>query len=206
MIMPFPRNLPLEDVFASIADGLFTVDNEWNVTYFNESAQRITGIGIRDALGRKCWDVFNSSICDGHCALGECMKTGERIVNKAVLITRGDGSSLPISISAARLTNGDGEVVGGVETFRDLTEIPVEHLPEHVLPYVHGMGSSGLYGTMEEIKRRAARHALARNNGKRMATCRELNISKDTLRRMLARRQEDDKCTDPGCKRLGIRP
>nr|WP_321513587.1 sigma 54-interacting transcriptional regulator [uncultured Pseudodesulfovibrio sp.] len=123
--MSFPSNLPLEDVFASIADGLFTVDTDWNITYFNESAQRITGITQKEAVGCKCWDVFRSSLCDGHCAIGQCMKAGDRIVNKSIFIVRRDGTTLPISISASTLRDSDGRTVGGVETFRDLTEIHV---------------------------------------------------------------------------------
>jgi len=121
--MPFPKNLPLEDVFASIADGLFTVDSDWNITYFNEAAERITGIKPHEAIGSKCWDVFRSSLCDGQCAIGTCIKQGGRIVNKSIFIIRSDGAKLPISISASPLMNDKGEVIGGVETFRDLTEI-----------------------------------------------------------------------------------
>ncbi len=121
--MSFPKGLPLEDVLGSIADGVFTVDTDWNITYFNESAQRITGIIEDDALGRKCWDVFRSSICDGQCAVGECLESGKRITNKSIFIVRGDGTKLPVSISASPLTNGNGQIIGGVESFRDLTEI-----------------------------------------------------------------------------------
>jgi len=123
--MNFPDNLPLEDVFASIADGLFTVDADWNVTYFNESAERITGITSEEALGRKCWDVFRSSICDGQCAVNRCIEAGSRIINKSIFIIKGDGTKVPVSISASPLTNGDGDVVGGVEIFRDLSDIHV---------------------------------------------------------------------------------
>ena len=64
--------------------------------------------------------------------------------------------------------------------------IQTEHLPERLLAKINGTTSnSGLHGTMEEIKRRAARYAVERNNGKRMAACRELSITKDTLRRLL---------------------
>ncbi|MFV0350316.1 MAG: helix-turn-helix domain-containing protein, partial [Halodesulfovibrio sp.] len=41
--------------------------------------------------------------------------------------------------------------------------------------------------TMEEIKCRAAQTALARHDGRRMAACRELGITKDTLRNLLKR-------------------
>lgn len=71
--------------------------------------------------------------------------------------------------------------------------IGVDHLPEYIQPNRNRKDQNGgLYGTMEEIKCRAAKVTLERNNGKRMATCRELKISKDTLRRMLARCENDE--------------
>jgi PAS domain S-box-containing protein len=123
--MSFPQDLPLEEIFASIADGLFTVDADWNVTYFNESAQRITGMAAETAVGRKCWDVFRSNLCEGQCVINRCIRKGGRIVNKSIFIIRADGTRVPVSISASPLRNSRGEVVGGVETFRDLTEIHV---------------------------------------------------------------------------------
>ena len=65
--------------------------------------------------------------------------------------------------------------------------IQVEHLPDNLQFAKGGLGRDLFKGTMDEIKCRAAQIALERNNGKKMATCRELKISKDTLRRMLAR-------------------
>ncbi len=121
--MSFPKELPFEDVLASIADGVFTVDTDWNITYFNESAERITGIPAQEALGQKCWDVFHSSLCDGSCALRECIGSSGVISGKSIFIVRPDGHKVPVSISAAPLRNADGEIVGGVETFRDLTEL-----------------------------------------------------------------------------------
>jgi len=121
--MSFPKDIPMHDVFASIADGLFTVDADWNITFFNESAERITGLTTAQAVGQKCWDVFRSSLCDGQCAIRQCLDGGKRISNKSIFIIRNDGTKLPVSISAAPLRNSKGEVVGGVETFRDLSEI-----------------------------------------------------------------------------------
>jgi len=121
--MSFPDDLALDDIFSSIADGLFTVDAEWNITSFNEAAQRITGMPAKSALGSKCWDVLRSSLCDGNCAVAECITSGERLNNKSISIERADGATVPVSISAAPLRNKQGQVVGGVETFRDLTEI-----------------------------------------------------------------------------------
>ena len=62
--MPLPRDIPCDAIMESLADGVFTVDTDWNITFFNRAAGRITGIPPDKALGSKCWDVFHSSLCD----------------------------------------------------------------------------------------------------------------------------------------------
>ena len=121
--MSFPQDLACEAILDSIADGVFTVDLDWNVTSFNAAAERITGIPRAEALGSKCWEVFRSSLCDGECALGRCIARGGSIQNKSIFFIRADGERVPVSISAARLTDENGRALGGVETFRDLSDI-----------------------------------------------------------------------------------
>lgn len=121
--MSQPMELPCEAILGSIADGVFTVDLDWNITSFNKAASRITGISAREALGRKCWEVFHSSLCDGDCALNACMADDLTIGNKSIFIVRLDGEKVPVSISAAPLYGKNGELIGGVETFRDLSDI-----------------------------------------------------------------------------------
>jgi len=55
--------LPIDVILDSIADGVFTIDNEKNVTSFNKAAEKITGISKEHAIGQKCFDVLQASIC-----------------------------------------------------------------------------------------------------------------------------------------------
>ena len=121
--MTFPAEIPCQTVMESIADGVFTVDMDWRVTSFNQAAETITGVPAAEALGRKCWEVFHSSLCDGGCALRQCLQNDTRLVNKSIFIIRPDGTRVPVSISAAPLRDASGKLLGGVETFRDLTDI-----------------------------------------------------------------------------------
>lgn len=121
--MPLPKDLPLETIMDSLADGVFTVDQHWTVTYFNRAAAAVTGIPASEAVGRKCREVFQSSICDGACALRHCMENSVSLSNKSIHIVRRDGRKIPLSISAAPLFDAQGRVIGGVETFRDLSDI-----------------------------------------------------------------------------------
>ncbi|WP_051564640.1 sigma-54 interaction domain-containing protein [Desulfovermiculus halophilus] len=119
----FPPDLPCTSILESIADGVFTVDLDWNITFFNHSAEQITSISSQQAVGHKCWEIFHSSLCDGSCALDHCLANNTIISNKSIFIVRPDGERVPISISAAPLYTQTGELIGGVETFRDLSAL-----------------------------------------------------------------------------------
>jgi len=110
-----------QTIFDSIADGVFTVDSDWRITSFNRAAQVITGVPRSKAIGRSCCEVFRASICETNCALKQTMKSGKPLVNKTVYIINNQGKQIPISISTALLKDSRGRVIGGVETFRDLS-------------------------------------------------------------------------------------
>lgn len=114
---------PTEIILNSIADGVFTVDRDWRITSFNRAAEEITGIRKDEAIGSRCCDVFHASICESSCALRETFDSGRPVINRAVYIVDADGNRIPISISTAVLKDDDGNIIGGVETFRDLSAI-----------------------------------------------------------------------------------
>jgi len=111
----------LRTILDSINDGVFTVDEGFHITSFNRAAAEIIGITPEEALGKPCWQVFNADICEGACALKETMSTGSPLINKHVNIHTSARRKVSISVSTALLRNQSGDVVGGVESFRDLT-------------------------------------------------------------------------------------
>ncbi len=100
---------------------MFTVDRQWRITSFNRAAEQITGVKRRQAIGKPCCEVFRASICETACALRQTLTTGRPVVNKAVYILDAKGNRIPISISTAAFKDENGDVLGGVETFRDLS-------------------------------------------------------------------------------------
>jgi PAS domain S-box-containing protein len=114
---------PTDAILESISDGVFTVDRDWRVTSFNRAAEEITGIPREEAIGKPCCEVFRSSMCEAECALRSTLETGKPIINKACYIIDASGERVPISVSTAVLRNESGTVIGGAETFRDLSEI-----------------------------------------------------------------------------------
>jgi PAS domain S-box-containing protein len=104
----------------SVPDGVFTVDADWRITFFNRAAEQITGVRRQEAVGQRCCDVFRASICESACALKQTLATHRRVANKVVYIVNAQGERIPISISTAPLKDARGKVIGGVESFRDL--------------------------------------------------------------------------------------
>jgi len=110
-------------ILDSLAEGVFTVDSEWRISYFNSAAERITGVPRSEAIGGRCCDVFHASICESVCALRHTLETGEPVINRSGVIIDATGRKIPISISTAVLRDDSGRLVGGVETFRDLSQV-----------------------------------------------------------------------------------
>ncbi|MCG2749661.1 MAG: sigma 54-interacting transcriptional regulator [Desulfobulbaceae bacterium] len=110
-------------ILDSIADGVFTVDRNWKITSFNRAAEQITGWSCNDTIGKFCSDIFHSSICGKNCAIAQCLYSGKPVSNLSITITNSKGEKIPISISAAPLIDNDGNIIGGVETFRDLSTL-----------------------------------------------------------------------------------
>jgi PAS domain S-box-containing protein len=103
-----------------LPDGVFTVDAEWRITFFNRAAERITGVRRQDALGRPCCDVFRASICERACSVKQTLAAHRPLANKVVYIVNEKGERVPLSISTAVVKDEQGAITGAVEIFRDL--------------------------------------------------------------------------------------
>lgn len=113
----------LRAILESITDGVFSIDADWKITSFNKAAERITGFRREEALGMACYNIFRGQVCKEDCPLRTTMETGEPVSGFEMEVLKKDGRRVPISVSSALLIDEDGEIAGGVETFRDLSEM-----------------------------------------------------------------------------------
>jgi len=111
------------EILKRIPDGLFTTDHEWRITYFNPAAEKITGFAARDAVGMYCKDVFKNSVCETDCALKRASAEGCNIHNREYTITNIDGDHVPIICSTSVFYDQSGKIAGGLEIFKDITEL-----------------------------------------------------------------------------------
>ena len=123
--MSGPKELRQREVtiLDSVNEGVFTVDLNWRITAFNKAAERITGVSRELAIGSPCCDVFRANICETNCPLRRTLTTRQPVVHATGHIINQQGQGVPIRISTALLKDDEGAVVGGVETFQDLSQV-----------------------------------------------------------------------------------
>ncbi|MHC4775571.1 MAG: PP2C family protein-serine/threonine phosphatase [Planctomycetota bacterium] len=118
----------IKDIFDAMSEGVYVCDLERRITYWSKSAERITGWSAEDVVGRQCFDNVLCHIDkDGHrlcgeeyCPLHRAMITGAGTEGSLLVYAQGsEGGRIPMQVSVAPIRNAAGEVIGGVETFRD---------------------------------------------------------------------------------------
>ncbi len=103
-----------------IPSAIFTVDPERRITSWNDKAEWVTGFKSEEVLGKKC-DVFALNPCTVVC--GIFSKDSEKpIMGKECEVKTKDGDIRIISKNADLLKDIDGNVIGAIESFVDITE------------------------------------------------------------------------------------
>jgi PAS domain S-box-containing protein len=119
-------------ILDCLNDGVYVCDRERRIVFWSKAAERITGWLPEDVLGRACLDDILSHVDkDGHrlcgeehCPLHRAMVTGENTRVPLIVFALGkDGRRIPMQVTTAPIRNTEGEIVGGVETFRDMTSL-----------------------------------------------------------------------------------
>ncbi|MGK9476492.1 sigma 54-interacting transcriptional regulator [Melioribacter sp. OK-6-Me] len=137
----------LDAIFNSSIEGTFTIDNDWTITSFNRSAEKITGYKKSEALGKKCWDIFNSSICRNGCHMEQTVKKGRAMVGNELEIVHKNGRKIPIRVNSNILINSRNEKIGAIETFIDISEL--KNLSAHLNDFFK---FENIVGRNKEIK------------------------------------------------------
>ncbi|RJP71203.1 MAG: PAS domain S-box protein [Candidatus Abyssobacteria bacterium SURF_17] len=122
-----PLRPPLLEVICdTMADGLFTVDLDGTITFWNKGAERITGYTAEDVIGKNC-DILEGDNCLGtdcvdgirSCGLYE---KGEVKNNECTIRTK-DGHHVTLLKNARVLKDKHGNIIGGVENLTDITNL-----------------------------------------------------------------------------------
>jgi diguanylate cyclase (GGDEF)-like protein/PAS domain S-box-containing protein len=112
-------------VLDNLYDGIYFVDRDRKITYWNKAAERITGFRRSEALGTPCYshilnhiDDEGNHLCQHDCPLSKCMATREPMQAELYLHHK-EGYRLPVSIRVTPILDKDGNVIGAAELFSD---------------------------------------------------------------------------------------
>jgi PAS domain S-box-containing protein len=124
--------LGVHGVLDAVADGVYVTDKERRILFWNEAAARITGWRPEEILGRTCFenvlvhvDHDGHQLCGAeHCPLHRAIVTGETSGEPLIVFAQHrEGHRVPVEVAVAPLRDQHGKVIGGIETFRDLTQL-----------------------------------------------------------------------------------
>ncbi len=126
------------DILDRMESGVYIVNKDRRIMYWSDSAERITGYTAEEVLGIRCKDELlkhvddsGKCLCRDSCPLVSTIQTGTPACAEVYLHHR-DGHRVPVHVCAMPLTDMNGEVIGAIETFSEVTElqVPMERVKE----------------------------------------------------------------------------
>ncbi|MCF8034013.1 MAG: PAS domain-containing sensor histidine kinase [Desulfarculaceae bacterium] len=103
--------------------GVVTVDASLKINYMNPKAEELTGNQAELSLGRNCGVVLQGGLCNQDCPLHKVLNQERTSVNVETTMTRVDGTVFPVSLRIAAMYGQEGELVGAVELFADISRV-----------------------------------------------------------------------------------
>lgn len=114
------KNISLEHALATIPSGLFVVDTEMKIVYWNPAAEQITGFSAAEAIGQHC-SFLQGIPCAKSCGLYNSDIPKPIIGGKCTIVTK-DGQTIHLLKNIEFLRDAEGEIVGGIESFNDISQ------------------------------------------------------------------------------------
>jgi diguanylate cyclase (GGDEF)-like protein/PAS domain S-box-containing protein len=126
-------------ILDNLYDGVYFVDLDRKITYWNKSAESLTGYKGSEIIGKHCWnnilmhvDLAGKNLCHGPCPLVRSMEE-DAMLEQEVYLRHKDGHRAPVLVRASPIKNGKGHIIGAVEIFSDNSpRISLEHKVEEL--------------------------------------------------------------------------
>ena len=110
-------------ILESLSEGVVTMDRNRIITSMNRAAEEITGTPRDEGVGRPCFEVLRSSLCEEGCPVAETLEKDRPVLDRRAFLVDSLGNRIAVRLSANVLRDADGRVLGAVETIRDVSEL-----------------------------------------------------------------------------------
>ena len=112
----------LNNILESMSGGVLVLDLEGRITLFNQAAEEITGRSQEEVLGRRYEEVMGEDAGGGKSAL-YTLQSGTGLQTQEKELKRADGRTIPLGFSSSLVRDHNGDILGALEAFNDLTEV-----------------------------------------------------------------------------------
>jgi len=131
-------------IVDSVPTGVITVDRNLKITGFNPWAERLTGYGAEEAIGSFCGEILRGGMCDTHCPLRTALSSQEPMSLVESTIRAKSGETIPVRMNVAALFDERGSLIGGVESFQDISALKTleRERANLISTFAHDMKSS----------------------------------------------------------------
>jgi len=113
----------LEHVLDSLKEGIIAHDMNRRIFFFNQEAERISGYSRQDVLGKDCHEAFGHPFCGGRCKFTDQPPDKIDSADNTLSITTRSGESRRVEMSITSMKGDDGQSVGILTSFRDITDL-----------------------------------------------------------------------------------
>lgn len=131
-------------IINSLPVAVLTVTPQMRVTSLNPWAEKLTGYSEKEAIKRYCGDILQGGMCRFHCPLKTAIRESSPVVSMETTIKNRAGEIIPIRMHTGALLNREGEVMGAVEVFQDISSLKaLEREKDNIISmFAHDMKSS----------------------------------------------------------------
>ncbi len=143
-----------KEILNSLQDGIYYLDRDRVITYWNRGAEKITGYTADQVIGKSCRNNLLNHVnehglvlCNNHCPMAATMQDGESR-EAYVYLHHAEGHRVPVQIRSTPLRDEDGNIIGAIETFNKGVS------PEHTERRIRKLKQTALLDPLTSIGNR----------------------------------------------------
>lgn len=147
--------LEFRNILENLYEGVYCVDLDRKIIFWNKGAERITGYSAAEVLGSSCSDNIlvhvdgeGRNICVSGCPLMATIKLGKPHAEDNIFLHHKNGHRVPVFVSVSSIRDSHGRMIGAIEIFRE------NFASAYDVQYIEDLKKAALLDPLMEIPNR----------------------------------------------------